>query len=228
MPFVSDTGRPTMKRAWTDDEDEDCRVHSSDTQHSFYRRQQHLPVTTSRKILPTVKRTRILEPVSPNYASVAEKSQQRQVRITAVSLAPCHICHRKPTKKAHLDAFAKCHGCGEQTCYVCVRECLGRYATDDTALSEQEMLSRSYHLMDAEESHLSGEEVECEPSAALGDQCNEQRLSHDGRQEKQRQIDEKGWNAGGHRPVVCSRCCVEHGDEGEVVCLGCLSVMNGV
>lgn len=33
----------------------------------------------------------------------------------------------------------------------------------------------------------------------------------------------KGWDAGGHRAVVCSRCCIERGAEGDVTCLGCLS-----
>jgi hypothetical protein len=33
------------------------------------------------------------------------------------------------------------------------------------------------------------------------------------------------WKEGrttGHRRMVCSRCCVEKGTEGEVCCLGCL------
>lgn len=30
------------------------------------------------------------------------------------------------------------------------------------------------------------------------------------------------WSEGGHRRVVCSRCCVEKGTEGDVWCLGCL------
>ncbi|PQE04068.1 cytochrome c1 heme precursor protein [Rutstroemia sp. NJR-2017a BVV2] len=30
-----------------------------------------------------------------------------------------------------------------------------------------------------------------------------------------------------HRGVVCSRCCVERGEEGEVICLGCLRMEGG-
>ncbi|KAJ4297230.1 hypothetical protein N0V88_004148 [Collariella sp. IMI 366227] len=37
----------------------------------------------------------------------------------------CHICSRKPQKKSDFDSFADCHGCGQRTCYVCIRECLG-------------------------------------------------------------------------------------------------------
>lgn len=36
----------------------------------------------------------------------------------------------------------------------------------------------------------------------------------------------EGWGENGikHRGMVCSRCCVERGTEGEVLCLGCLRV----
>ncbi|KAK2759024.1 hypothetical protein FQN54_003123 [Arachnomyces sp. PD_36] len=48
-------------------------------------------------------------------------------------LRPCHICHRRPTTRALLDAYADCELCGERTCYICLRECNGpdcsRYAS---------------------------------------------------------------------------------------------------
>jgi hypothetical protein len=31
----------------------------------------------------------------------------------------------------------------------------------------------------------------------------------------------------GHRRMVCSRCCVERGPDGEVRCFGCLRVEEG-
>lgn len=31
-----------------------------------------------------------------------------------------------------------------------------------------------------------------------------------------------GWRGGTHKRVVCSGCCVEVGEEGEVMCFGCL------
>ncbi|KAI0483006.1 hypothetical protein GGR56DRAFT_219893 [Xylariaceae sp. FL0804] len=40
-------------------------------------------------------------------------------------LSPCHICHRKPTKKSDLDSFGDCLGCGQRTCFVCLRACPG-------------------------------------------------------------------------------------------------------
>lgn len=37
-------------------------------------------------------------------------------------------------------------------------------------------------------------------------------------------LEEKGQ---GHKGMVCSRCCVERGTEGEVWCLGCLRAERG-
>ncbi|KKA25707.1 hypothetical protein T310_0263 [Rasamsonia emersonii CBS 393.64] len=38
-------------------------------------------------------------------------------------LRPCHICHRRPTTRVMLDAYADCELCGERACYICLREC---------------------------------------------------------------------------------------------------------
>lgn len=41
---------------------------------------------------------------------------------------------------------------------------------------------------------------------------------------------EKAWGRAGttdHKRKVCSRCCVERGTEGEVLCFGCLRVETG-
>ncbi|KAK1752498.1 hypothetical protein QBC47DRAFT_59056 [Echria macrotheca] len=35
-----------------------------------------------------------------------------------------------------------------------------------------------------------------------------------------------GWRKGGHREWICSRCCVERGPDGDIVCLGCLDFMS--
>ncbi|OJD11623.1 hypothetical protein ACJ73_09504 [Blastomyces percursus] len=40
------------------------------------------------------------------------------------SLSPCHICHRRPTTRSTLDAYADCDLCAERTCYICLRECM--------------------------------------------------------------------------------------------------------
>ncbi|PGG97047.1 hypothetical protein AJ79_09361 [Helicocarpus griseus UAMH5409] len=40
------------------------------------------------------------------------------------ALSPCHICHRRPTTRSILDAYADCDLCAERTCYICLRECM--------------------------------------------------------------------------------------------------------
>ncbi|TQV97241.1 hypothetical protein V2A60_000136 [Cordyceps javanica] len=138
----------------------------------------------------------------------------------AVVVAPCHICHRRPTKKTDLvDSFARCQGCGEQTCFVCIRQCHSR-SDVASVLLEQEALSRSFHMEDADDD-APGDSPDDRPPKTLTLPLPLP-LSSPQAQTKQKQDSMQSWAACGHRSVVCSRCCVEKGPEGEVVCLGCL------
>ncbi|KAJ5587969.1 uncharacterized protein N7459_003734 [Penicillium hispanicum] len=39
------------------------------------------------------------------------------------ALRPCHICHRRPTTRQVLDAYADCDLCSERACFICLRQC---------------------------------------------------------------------------------------------------------
>ncbi|KAJ5212729.1 uncharacterized protein N7498_004375 [Penicillium cinerascens] len=39
------------------------------------------------------------------------------------ALRPCHICHRRPTTRHVLDAYADCVLCAERACFICLRQC---------------------------------------------------------------------------------------------------------
>jgi hypothetical protein len=120
-------------------------------------------------------------------------------------LSPCHICRRKPTVKSELDAFADCDGCGERTCWICIRECAGLGV----------MLNVEVEGMGIEvESGQFSVEFEVEKG-----QDERGRLESDLGGGTKRQ---KEGMVRKHKRMVCSRCCVERGTEGEVWCLGCL------
>ncbi|GKT42028.1 uncharacterized protein ColSpa_02209 [Colletotrichum spaethianum] len=142
---------------------------------------------------------------------------------TPSSLSPCHICHRRPTKKSDLDSFADCQGCGLRSCFVCIRECQGwqkdgRPSSGGGDLGNVEQapeqgginLSRSCQMDDVDD--------------------DRQRQSREDEESKRKGQPKRkdGWAGGGHRQMVCSRCCIEKGAEGDVVCLGCLSRMESV
>ncbi|KAG6007170.1 hypothetical protein E4U21_006273 [Claviceps maximensis] len=154
-------------------------------------------------------------------------------RPIAAVLAPCYICHRRPGKKADLDSFAQCQGCGERACFVCVRQCHGWNPDDGmSVLSEQEVLTRSFRMDDSvDEGAVTDSDGSAHKQEEARQRQRKQNRRHDGSGERDGNHDirlcDRGWAASGHRSVVCSRCCVERGAEGEVICLGCLSGMPG-
>ncbi|KAI1448040.1 hypothetical protein F5Y02DRAFT_377092 [Annulohypoxylon stygium] len=140
----------------------------------------------------------------PEYSTPPTSPQQSRVNTHTrpnppALLNPCHICHRKPTKKSDLDSFADCMGCGQRACFVCIRACQGWLPPSD----EEENLSASFTMQDVDDE------------------------SNHGNEPDQKESKGGGWNGRGHRSMICSRCCVERGLEGDVVCLGCLAGMEG-
>lgn len=249
MPYVGDGDdiQPARKRRRDDDHDGNVyRFYSPDKQHDIYFVNPAADFAAARKILPlSAKRARIATDdhlPHHNTCSFAPSHRRRpsQQKVlqgqpglenrapgppSAALLAPCYICHRRPTKKSDLDSFAECQGCGERACFVCIRQCYGWNADgcSMSVLSEQEVLSRSFHMDDADDMepehrdkiyiHNENKHSETWPMRACFDKTIK---------------DTRGWAASGHRSVVCSRCCIEKGRQGEVVCLGCLSGMVGV
>ena len=169
-------------------------------------------------------------PRSPSREELHDKTRptdpsiHHQTTSSASLMSRCHICFRKPTKKADLDSFADCQGCGQRTCYVCIRECLGWGPPTEIPDNSRNQLAPatlkqepSFTMLDADsvpidESHQPLPALALPP--ALPSPTEE--------------IEEGGWARGGrHRRMVCSRCCVEKGVDGEVVCLGCLPFVEG-
>ncbi|OAQ96999.1 hypothetical protein LLEC1_02649 [Akanthomyces lecanii] len=243
MPFVGgdDSTPPARKRRWQDHDDDDdtrglCMLY----------RDESCPfggISARKMAAPIPKRTRFdtdddgatSHPHSsknnnnnntadwtpshrrrPSQQPQKQKTQQQQPTQQQQqhrSAAPCHICHRRPTKKSDLDSFAQCEGCREQTCFVCIRQCHGRRGDMASVLSEQEALSRSFRMEDADDDEA------CDPAGRPPPVDPPQELT---RHQQRQDAAQRNWAAGGHCSVVCSRCCVEKGPEGEVVCLGCL------
>ncbi|KAJ5369490.1 hypothetical protein N7509_014102 [Penicillium cosmopolitanum] len=74
-------------------------------------------------------------PVSPKtlvpipYPSTTPTSAPSSATTTSTThpsaLRPCHICHRRPTTRQVLDAYADCDLCAQRACYICLRLCDG-------------------------------------------------------------------------------------------------------
>ncbi|KEY66143.1 hypothetical protein S7711_05314 [Stachybotrys chartarum IBT 7711] len=222
MPFVGGDGRSSCKRLREDEDDDDRDGYRHSTPH---KQRPGRPTCTARKTLPLTKRARVKDQdddaVHDIYASELSTPAQRprlQTFHSAPVLAPCHICHRRPTKKTDIKAFAQCQGCGERTCYICMRVCHG-WPVDD-AEDEQEAMSRSLQMDD----------VDPLPTSASSDNFpgfRDQSATEPMAQPHDTHRLGQGWAATGHCTKVCSRCSVERGSMGDVVCLGCLAGMEG-
>ncbi len=152
-----------------------------------------------------------------NTSSMSQAYSDAKARPPTPAAAPalmsrCHVCSRKPTKKSDLDSFADCQGCGQRTCYVCIRECLGWGPNiQNTAASATP--TPTLPITPLEEGETSFTMLDADAQEA---------------DRPQKGQSEHGWTrGGGHRQVVCSGCCVERGQDGEVVCLGCLPFVEG-
>lgn len=140
---------------------------------------------------------------------------------TTTDLRPCHVCHRKPTKKTELDSYADCEGCGERTCYVCIRECLGRERRGTFQPPGRTTGDEEDGWLDEE----GGPEDRsfCMEDAPSADEEIAENVTEEDR--TKRGGGPTAWGDGrgrGHRGRICSSCCVEEGPQGDAVCLGCL------
>ncbi|KAL4733698.1 hypothetical protein BDV11DRAFT_210013 [Aspergillus similis] len=58
------------------------------------------------------------------FSVMQEPSASQQNSYPSPSfLRPCHICHRRPTTRELLQAYADCDLCGERACFICLRRC---------------------------------------------------------------------------------------------------------
>jgi hypothetical protein len=150
-----------------------------------------------------------------NLASTRH-SAARGEGYTRTDLRPCHICHQKPKVRSDLDSYGDCEGCGERTCYICMRECLGPITPVAWESIETES-GMSFTTVNDELSLADGAEdrgVDGGPAHGQDDKDGDGWLGKEG----------EVW---GHRDMVCSQCCVERGVDGEVRCLGCLRAEEG-
>ncbi|KAL5343287.1 hypothetical protein BJX70DRAFT_353641 [Aspergillus crustosus] len=85
------------------------------------------PNTASIKHLPSqtrsfpINRGSVSPPLSPRN-QISKVSHQSSCTSPLI-LRPCHICHRRPTTKELLEAYADCDLCDQRACYICLRQC---------------------------------------------------------------------------------------------------------
>jgi hypothetical protein len=155
-----------------------------------------------------IPRTHSFDNLHTHISEPLPKSKAQR-SYSAADLSPCHICHQRPRYASELDSYAACQACGERTCYICIRRCEGSslhpmsHQPEIANIPTTEDVRMGYELQVL----LDGQQQEDECHARGG---------------KEQDLGE-----GEHRDLICSRCCVEQGAEGEVRCLGCLRSEEG-
>lgn len=183
-------------------------------------------------------------PQSPNSTSYSSDRHgpfktsrpQHQHAGSGSDLSACHICHRKPRVRSELDSYANCEGCGQRTCYVCMRQCSGDWSANAKSYSgfddgvegcpRRQIRDGDGNGMDERyDTNKDAENYEAHPYCTLMD---EDRSPAEGEREKQKFGDSararrlRDGTPALHKDMICSRCCIERGTDGEVRCLGCL------
>ncbi|KAK0745883.1 hypothetical protein B0T18DRAFT_138881 [Schizothecium vesticola] len=183
-------------------------THHFSPEDLFISPKQH-PAPPARKILsPYCSKRQRLSPSDDTRRTTTSPGRQQQTAKRANTTRPsppaatpklnrCHICSRKPTKKSDLDSFADCEACGQRTCFVCIRQCLGWQRQQQQRKDEDD--ESRHHRMDEDDDGVASV---LKLEGILGQGV-------------------------AHKQVVCSGCCVERGVDGEVVCLGCLPYAEG-
>lgn len=140
-----------------------------------------------------------------------------QLHLQARMQSPCHICHKKPRYKDELDHFTFCQECGERTCTICLRECLNglssEYPSDIVGAGEE---ARYYGELGGSADHDL-----CDTSRGRGDfdDGNEEARCRSIRGDRNTSMHRRGHR---HKNKICSSCCVERGEEGDIFCVGCV------
>jgi hypothetical protein len=163
-----------------------------------------------------------------------DSQQQQAARATTTSsaanlMARCHICSRKPAKKSDLELFTDCQGCGQRACDICMRECFGwrpilTAGSDNTLPLSTGLATGEVKLPD---SNASFTMVDVDADEVSEQQSHRQHTHRLPRSYKPRPGDADEWARRGHRERICSRCCIEKGPDGDIVCLGCLPFVKG-
>ncbi|KAI1501702.1 hypothetical protein F5X99DRAFT_189163 [Biscogniauxia marginata] len=219
---------PTSKRFRLVNEDEQPSSPTSQSRHGDHPHPHHHQQQRQQSYFSHAHPTPPLSPQVHN-ASDARPNAASRTNSSAQLLSPCHICHRKPTKKSDLDSFADCMGCGRRTCFVCIRACPGWLSSGAQSTGAETGIDNDLSAT------TEGDDDEQSTSFTMrdiDDDCNDGHdISHDNQDSSTRhqkgEGGDGGWSGRGHREVICSGCCVERGSEGDVVCLGCLAGIEG-
>lgn len=114
-------------------------------------------------------------PISPKTL-ISIPYPQQIPSTSASSLRPCHVCHRRPTTREVLDAYADCDLCGQRSCYICLRQCDSPNCCGSAGLGSHLLKDASNRLQEV----INGDDAEDRPLRKICSYCAVEGLTEAG------------------------------------------------
>lgn len=178
--------------------------------------------TADIELLP--KQTTASRPQPTRIASAPAAAASSEITYSSSfkkDLSACHICHRKPQKRSDLDSYSNCEGCGNRTCYICIRECYNwmvpsKHDNSVLPMTEEQDRDKGTHYRS----------FEMQDTGSYRDDNDENEQDKPTPNSSNPSLTDWWKRQRHHRTVICSQCCIETEPEGEAMCLACLAFIN--
>ncbi|MCJ1347983.1 hypothetical protein MMC31_006213 [Peltigera leucophlebia] len=164
-------------------------------------------VTTKRRRVPAAARPRFRQLSTPTISSTNSAP-------VAPNLAPCHICHRRPTAHADLPGYSSCESCERRTCYICMRVCEGESCRSGTS-TDITMTSVEF---DQPQLELQNQDRSRGWELGSRNPPNNNAYARNNNENSTSSISPGSVVKG---KSICGKCCVEVGADGTVWCRVC-------
>ena len=164
-------------------------------------------VTTKRRRVPTAAKPRFRQLSTPTISSTNSGP-------VAPNLAPCHICHRRPTAHKDLRGYSSCESCEQRTCYICLRVCEGESCRSSTSTD----ITMTSFEFDQPQLEPQNQDRSRDRKLASQNHSNNNAYSRNNNENSISSLSPGSVIKG---KSICGKCCVEVGADGTVWCRVC-------
>lgn len=195
-----------------------CSPTLSTNQFFPFHQNQNLPSLLSATATITsvaAKRRRVPATAKPRFRQLSTPTiSSTNSAPVAPNLAPCHICHRRPTAHGDLPGYSSCESCERRTCYICMRVCEGESCRSTTSTD----ITMSSFGSDQPQLELQNQDRSRGWDLGSRNHPNNNAYARNNNENSTSSISPGPFVKG---KSICGKCCVEVGADGTVWCRVC-------